>query len=65
MIPVLPYNVHRIKDVQCVINSSLNIFKVDFVRELLIKLKDLISNLGSSCHWPLSNFLEDRAAQEY
>lgn len=57
---VLSDNIHGTEDVERVIHSSLHVLEIDFlpyVDEVLIHLKNLVSDLCTGDHRPLSHFL--------
>ena len=47
MVLVLGDDVHRGENVQGVVDSSLDVLEIDLVRKLLVKLKNVVSNVST------------------
>jgi hypothetical protein len=62
---VLADYVHGWEHVQCIVNSSLHVFKVHFVAELLVQFQDFVSDVSACCVGTLTHALEDRSAQKH
>ena len=65
LIFVFLYYFHCIKNIQSIINTSLNIFKIDFIAKLFIKFLYLIRNHSSSRQFLFPDTNQHRSTQKH
>jgi hypothetical protein len=64
LIFILLYDIHGWENVQSIVDASLHIFEIYFLAESFIKLKDLVSDLGSSSIWLFSHSSKNRSGEK-
>lgn len=64
LIFILLYDIHGWENVQSIVDASLYIFEIYFLAESFIKLKDLVSDLGSSSIWLFPHSSKNRSREK-